>query len=150
MDPKDTRGRVLRQGEAGGCIASTRLRAWKEDEDGALLVWPALWRTRQRQGLWSSRTRWIVGFLWFRLAVVKTTARAADSAHTPGWEEAGGQAFLEWLRKHSSITPRPERRDVQAFFKNNDRWRALVALGGLDNYYTRLLIARELQGDLSK
>lgn len=147
MDGKEGRGRVLGQRADEGRVASTRLHAWVESE-GAFLCWPALWVTHDRPDLWSHRTRWTAGFGHHRISVVKTAALAADAAHTPGWDEAGGPEFLEWLHRHGQ--PRRDRRDVQAFFKNNDRWRALVALGGLSNYYTRVLVARELQGEVSK
>jgi hypothetical protein len=119
-----------------------RLDRWVDHQSGAVL-WPALWLKRNQEkglsvhyttltlGLGLRRWRWTWGIQCDLIA-----------GRMPGWDELGGDAFLDWARTtFGGDWPRGQ---AQQFFRKNPRWRDLVVLGGMETYYIRILLAREM------
>lgn len=119
-----------------------RLDRWVDHRSGSLL-WPALWLRRNLEaglsvrfttltlGIGRRRWRWTWGVQCDPIA-----------GRVPAWGEIGGDAFLEWA--HTTFGGAWPRGLAQQFFRKNPRWRDLVVMGGLETYYIRILLAREM------
>lgn len=135
-------------------LPQTRFRHvdhWRE-YGGEWLLWPAAWiRWRAEKGM-SVRYRTLtLGFLQFRLRWT-WGVHCDRQERLPTWKQAGGDAFLEWA--HATFGGDWPRSEAQGFFRQNPKWHPMVAVAGLDTYYARVLMAREMmrqqdQGDLS-
>lgn len=119
-----------------------RVDRWVDHASGSLL-WPALWwQGGQEKGL-------SVRYSTLTLGLGKRRWRWTWGVHcdpiagrVPVFAEVGGEEFLDWARQtFGGEWPRSQ---AQQFFRSHARWRELVVLGGLETYYIRVLLAREM------
>lgn len=133
-------------------LPHTRFRhvdRWKE-HGGDVLLLPAIWlQPNAEKGLSVRYHVLTLGFLRFRIRWT-WGVHCSRTDRLPTWKQAGGDAFLAWA--HTTYGGEWPRSEAQKFFRQNPKWHPLVALGGLDIHYIRVLLAREMmrlqdQGD---
>lgn len=125
-------------------LTQTRFRhldRWQE-HGGELLLWPSAWiRWNAEKGLSVHYHTLTLGFLRFR---VRWTwgVHCNQTDRLPTWKQVRGDEFLAWA--HATFGGEWPRSEAQRFFRQNPKWHPVVAMGGLDVHYIRVLMAREM------
>lgn len=119
-----------------------RVDRWVDHRSGFLL-WPALWwQSNLEKGLHVRYSTLTLGIGRHRWRWTRGIQCNPIAGRIPAWGEIGGEAFLTWAKE--TFGGEWVREKAQLFFRKNPRWRDLVVLGGMENYYIRILLSREM------
>lgn len=115
---------------------------WR-DPRSPLMLWPAGWVFKNQEVVFGvSIDRWTFGWLRWRFQLDIGLYLRPDPKAPIEWSKSGLDGFLNWGKE--VFQQKWGRADLDRLFRNRPEWKRLIALGGANPHYVRLLLAREL------
>ena len=113
------------------------------DSRAAWMLFPAVWVFKKQEVVFGvTIDRWTVGWLKWRFQLDIGLFSRPDPKAPIEWSTSGLDGFLNWGKQ--VFQQKWGRADLDRLFRNRPEWKRLVALGGANPHYVRLLLAREL------
>lgn len=113
------------------------------DARAPFMLWPSIWVVWGQEVAVGVRVnRWTFGLARWRFQLDWGHWVRPDPKAPIDWTKSGLEGFLSWGQQ--LFDQKWNRSDLDRLFRSRPEWRRLVALGGANSHYVRLLLAREL------